>query len=102
MPRWACRILLRVEAVRLERLRAISPADARAEGIERLGENCYWRRYDSAPDDPSPWTDNEITSFATLWDTVRAQRGFRWKRNPWVWVIAFTRVKDGRNDYLVG
>lgn len=28
-----------------------------------------------------------------LWDSINAKRGYGWSVNPWVWVIAFRRIK---------
>ena len=30
-------------------------------------------------------------SFAELWDSLNAKRGYGWNVNPWVWVIEFRR-----------
>jgi hypothetical protein len=68
MPRRLCRLLLRVTAVRAERIQSITDADARAEGVEDRGE------------------------FERLW---RGQYGdAAWAANPWVWVVSFTKETD--------
>ena len=72
MPRWACRLTLRVEAVRCERLHAIDDAGALAEGI-------------TVPEGRSP-----RDGFAEGWDSINARRGYGWGRNPRVWVVTFS------------
>jgi hypothetical protein len=75
MPRWASRLTLEVTAVRVERLRDISEADARQEGLQdHYGE--------------VPFSSN-VQRFADAWDRLSAKRGFGWDANPWVWVIGF-------------
>ncbi len=75
MPRWASRLTLEIVNVRCERLQEISEADAKAEGIEFHGV------LPSAPD-----------RFAALWDSINANRGYGWEKNPWVWVIEFKKL----------
>lgn len=77
MPRWASRITLEIESVRVERVQAISKADAIAEGFEREP---------ALPIDPRDW-------FRVLWDSINASRGFGWDENPYVFAITFRRVK---------
>lgn len=71
MPRWASRITLEITAVRVERLQAITPADAIAEGI--------------------PPAVNSLTIDCDTPNPVDAYRAL-WESNPWVWVISFRRV----------
>lgn len=82
MPRWACRLVLEITDVRVERLQAISPADALAEGaMEWAGEqDTPIRDLDSG---------DERVAFRALWDST----GGDWNSNPWVWVITFTRIE---------
>lgn len=78
MPRWACRITLKVTEVRAERLFDITNADIRAEGITA---HHPVRRSDQIPTSRS--------AFARHWDTLNKPRGFGWDANPWVWVVSF-------------
>lgn len=69
--KWS-RILLAVEAVRIERLTEISGADALAEGIEITRST----------------GDHEARAlFRLLWNRVNGPRA--WEANPWVWVVGF-------------
>ena len=79
MPRRACRIVLEVTGVRVERLQDISEDDARAEGCEAIGSGGY-----------GPITF--VNGYRALWDSLNAARGSGWAANPWVWVIEFKRV----------
>ncbi|SIR83644.1 hypothetical protein SAMN05216509_5294 [Pseudomonas sp. B10] len=81
MPRWACRILLEITDVRVERLQDISRADIRAEGLECPQE--------LAIDDVSPnYRDWYPAAWKELWNST----GGDWDANPWVWVVEFKRV----------
>jgi hypothetical protein len=81
MPRWASRITLRITDIRVERLQDITEDDARAEGC-----------------DPARWIDETDVGmegyregFARLWNKINGPGA--WDDNPWVWVVAFERVK---------
>ena len=82
MPRWASRITLEITAVRVERVQDISEEDVEAEGLALQS----W-----AGEDLEGWP--KTAGFAQLWDSLNAKRGYGWEANPWVWVIAFKRVK---------
>lgn len=76
MPRWASRIILEIENVRVERLQDISEKDIRAEGFH------------GAPADadlPRDWRD--------LWDSINGDGS--WNSNPWVWVVEFRKEEGG-------
>ncbi|MGP6420526.1 hypothetical protein ACTZGP_17265 [Pseudomonas putida] len=82
MPRWACRILLEITDVRVERLQDISRADIRAEGMQCPPE--------LASDDVSPnYRDWYPAAWRQLWEST----GGDWAANPWVWVVEFKRVQ---------
>lgn len=91
MPRWASRLLLRVTEVRVERLWEITQEDAIAEGIERIGDRFkgYMRLFTGEEYNPAL----PKTSFAQLWETINAKRGYGWDSNPWVWVVSFEVMK---------
>lgn len=96
MPRWASRLTLPVIGVRCERLRDISEADAVAEGVGH-GWKGSWPDYGSLHRQGEVMVaertqDTARMSFATLWDTLNAKRGFGWEANPWVVVIEWPRV----------
>jgi len=87
MPRDACRLVLEITAVRVERLQAISEADAIAEGLRvykcSSGDYpCY------AIDDNPGWTDARF-AFEVLWNRINEKRGHGWVTDPWVWVVEF-------------
>jgi hypothetical protein len=50
MPRWVCRLVLEVTAVRVELLQAITAADAIAEGVEPAYTTEHWTYYDPVAD----------------------------------------------------
>lgn len=82
MPHRACRLVLEITAVRVERLQAISGADAIAEGLSQT-EAGGWL--------PGPCEHPEW-AFHQLWDQVYGESA--WDSNPWVWVVEFKRVEQ--------
>jgi len=94
MPRWACRILLEITDVRVERLQDITEEQALAEGIVGVPfrPDDGWpicTGYMVGPDDGKTGLETTAAkAFAGLWDSV----GGYWEANPWVWVVEFKRV----------
>lgn len=111
MPRDACRILLEITDVRVERLQDISEDQAKAEGcfFTDYGQQCFhggtgWKDVGDCPaqaghQQRNGWAWDKTTSheqclftprfaFANLWNSV----GGDWDANPWVWVVEFKRV----------
>ncbi len=86
MPRWASRLTLIVEDVRVERLQDISETDALAEGVQRDSDG--WRDYQM------PQTQCCATakaSYQTLWDEINGDGA--WAANPWVAAYTFRVIK---------
>lgn len=77
MPRSMCRLVLEITAVRVERLQAISEADAEAEGTNPVAAKVPTHR----------------DAFRYLWGDT----GGDWESNPWVWVIGFRLLEAGQN-----
>ncbi|CUY18921.1 ASCH domain-containing protein [Serratia marcescens] len=77
MPRKACRILLEITAVRVERLNDISEEDAKAEGVK-------------AGVCPGHEHMMHQVAFSELWQSIYGEES--WRANPWVWVIEFKQV----------
>ncbi|WP_239404185.1 hypothetical protein, partial [Pseudomonas aeruginosa] len=69
MPRWACRILLEITAVRVERLQDISEEQALAEGVR--GEPCDHARQACA--DIGCWGDTAKGAFGFLWESLNGE-----------------------------
>lgn len=80
MPRWASRLTLEIVAVRVERLQAISGADAAAEGCPEMLGGEY------AVDG----MDSRVVWFRDLWERINGRGS--WAANPWVWVVEFKRA----------
>jgi len=113
MPRWACRILLEITAVRVERLQDISEEQAQAEGcfFTDYGQQCFhggtgWKDVGDCPaqaghQQRTGWAWDKTTSheqclltprfaFANLWNAA----GGDWYANPWVWCVSFRRIEQ--------
>lgn len=85
MPRWACRLVLEITEVRVERLQAISQADAIAEGLTQADSGSWL---------PGPY-DYPEWAFHQLWDQVYGESA--WDSNPWVWVVGFRPLEADRH-----
>lgn len=70
MPRWAARIFLEITNIRVERVKDITLADIKAEGLP------IDRKFEETK---TAWID--------LWNSLNDKRGYGWDKNPWVWVI---------------
>lgn len=87
MPRWASRITLQVTDVRVERLQAITDADAQAEGLYRNDADS-WQPYEGA--DPLDFWEHPRQAYMALWNSINGpDADFA---NPWVWAITFQRT----------
>lgn len=84
MPRWASRITLEVEEVRVERLHDIKVGGYLTRSDVQL-EGCPFEN------DPALMGDDEVAWYRELWNSLNAKRA-PWELNPWVWVIAFRRL----------
>ncbi|WP_370194273.1 MULTISPECIES: hypothetical protein [Aurantimonas] len=88
MPRWASRLTLAVTDVRVQRLQAISEADAIAEGIEfvtRTTSGDFYRNFQNAGCPLMAYG-----AYRSLWDSLNEMRGYGWDANPWVVAVSFT------------
>lgn len=82
MPRWASRITLLVDEVKVERLQEISEDDAVAEGMKgRPGLGDF----------PAEWDEFAARrAFRALWNEINGPDA--WATNPWVAAIRFRTV----------
>lgn len=77
MPRWASRLSIEITAVKVERLNAISEADARAEGCQVQGADGMWL-------DPIPM-------FHDRWQLINGKK-HPWSSNCRVWAYTFRMI----------
>lgn len=94
MPRAASRITLEITDVRVERLQAISEADAIAEGIERHAkEPTLWKRGPLSTDQNNiDCTAFPRLAYRSIWESINGPGS--WESNPFVWAISFNRIKE--------
>jgi len=90
MPKWACRLFLRVTEVRAQRVQDISHEDALAEGC--LGTD--W--VEGTPRIAGPHTDAgvlPVEEYESVWDRLNAKRGHPWSQNHWAWAYTFEQTE---------
>lgn len=87
------RTWVEVTDVRRERVRDISEADAKAEGIESHwdGSQMWYKNYLGSCDFNG--YDGAIRSYETLWDSINKKRGFGRDVNPWVLVYGLKLIE---------
>jgi len=97
MPRWACRTVLEVVSVRVERLQAMTERDAIDEGAMGLPNRPTYEAECEAERAVGkikpPIGDSPLKRFATRWKQIYGEGS--WEANPWVWVVEFKRVAGG-------
>lgn len=81
MPRLACRTVLEITEIRVQRLQEISENDAKAEG-------CMVPTVMHADSDQSAYS--YVENFKLLWGSINGAGS--WAENPWVWAITFKKV----------
>lgn len=69
MPRWASRLTLVVDGIKVERVQDICHQDATSEGVDASGPVA-------------------IVAFKVLWDSIHGRDS--WAANPWVSAISFS------------
>lgn len=89
MPKVACRLMLEVTGVKVERVQEITEADAIAEGCKKLPAS------GRITDVPGGQYGGRIWSSAKkwyeeLWTSINGPDS--WNSNPFVWVIEFHRI----------
>ena len=98
MPREACRILLEVTDVRVERLQDITEEDAKAEGITDIefypdeGFPLSIGHMAGQDDGKTSLHTTRVKAYAALWESINGEGS--WEKNPWVWVISFERIQS--------
>lgn len=84
MPRSACRLILEITKIRVERLNDISSEDAKAEGFD----------YSTHPSAiQMGYAVGAKTNFRVTWEQIYGQN--EWNKNPWVWVVEFKVIQGG-------
>jgi hypothetical protein len=104
MPRKASRITLEIESVKVERVDAISHADAIAEGVESW--EATEGQYANIPAGTTIYRNYRLTgddyrragllhareSFLSLWESIHEPHGHHGRDSwPWVWCLTFRR-----------
>ena len=89
MPRWACRLVLPLVSVRVERVQDITEEDAKAEGVERISAGPGWECWMGYG--PSSSCKTARDSFRSLWISIYGEAS--WDANPWVWVAEWDHVE---------
>lgn len=85
MPRSACRILLEVVSVRVERLNDISEVDSLAEGSRE------WASEQDTPVRDIPAGETHLV-YRQLWESINGAGS--WDADPWVWVVEFKQIES--------
>ena len=92
MPRWACRLVLPLVSVRVERVQDITEEDAKAEGVERISAGPGWECWMGYG--PSSSCKTARDSYRSLWISIYGEES--WDANPWVWVAEWEDIEVSR------
>jgi hypothetical protein len=82
MPKEACRLLLKIKSIRVERLQDISEEDAIAEGAIQHEKETDWL--------------TAKFGFEMIWLKINGKES--WISNPFVWVYEFEKIEKP-NDF---
>ena len=95
LPRELCRLRLRVEDVRVERVQEVDYQDMMAEGIEpetTPGVQAA-RSGRLTAGIPSSFIPKKGLQgrFVDLWNDIHGDSA--WEENPWIWVVEFSTIE---------
>lgn len=92
MPRWASRLTLELNDVRVERLQDISEADAYAEGVAIPSHHAF-------ASSGNPELRNEARcAYQQLWESINGPGS--WDANPWVWALTFRVHQQSIDEFI--
>ncbi|MFY2582101.1 hypothetical protein [Achromobacter xylosoxidans] len=99
MPRSACRLVLGITSVRVERLQAISYEDALAEGA--FDPRMFWgTEFDDVDGESADELARRLQwpqrAFRELWCGINGAGA--WDANPWVWVVEFRQADTDKKE----
>jgi hypothetical protein len=102
MPLKLSRLTLEITNVKVERVKDITAAAVRAEGVhiphtlvrstQKFKPSDYWPvGWEKLKRLPGFGDQLLIAEYASLWDTINADRDakYTWAKNPWVWVVQY-------------
>jgi hypothetical protein len=109
MPRWACRLVLPLVSVRVERAQDITEEDAIAEGVPHNSDRPIGKSWCAvclghgiverfalgmvSVDDCSE-CNSAKKLFRNIWISIYGQKS--WDSNPWVWVAEWKEIEVSR------
>jgi hypothetical protein len=88
MPRWAARLAVRIDKVRIEPLQDMSAFDVRDEGLPL--QPAAGRLPDADGTDEDDDLEPAHVVFRARWNHIHSETARQWASNPWVWVFHFT------------
>ncbi len=89
MHRWASRLTLEITEIRVERLQAITEADALAEGVTPAVVPGHYNII-AVQHIPARQVGTARDAYRVLWEQLNGPGS--WALNPYVWVLTFRRV----------
>lgn len=93
MPKWACRLRLRVEEVWAERLQEIGAEDAVAEGVDPKPHECGCEVCAVTTVFCPATASSIIEEFGRAWDSIYGKRS-PWSANGWVFACRFSILDE--------
>jgi hypothetical protein len=90
MPRWACRTILEITDICVERVQDIAEAGALAEGLRKFPHKLDFAY--AFEDSDRHGYGSPVGAFGALWDSLYGARGQGWSVNPWVWAVTIKRL----------
>jgi len=93
MPKWASRVLLVNNGVRVEQVQEITPEDVLAEGVRKYEQGPIMNRFGLEDWPPGERQATARGAFVLLWNQINAKRGYGWAANPYVWALTFERAE---------